>query len=215
MKLPLNAITLIAIFGLTATTPGPVPYTFEPNTPAYSAQVNADFNTLYTFLNNPNIDNTNIGSAGIYASQIIPLTTSEATFGGSIPMVFPNGATFSVPVTGGGVSPVYNAAGSPLASTAHSVRLTGVTSSTVTTCGPFVGSFCSTITLPTGVPFAYVTGGATPTTSFDCGGGESQAANGYWLHDFGTFAVEWNSLTTLYVESPVASDDYAFTCGGF
>jgi hypothetical protein len=58
-----------------------IPYTFNPNTLAQSAQVNANFTAIAAVLNG-SIDNTNIGPAGIYASQIIPTTTAQATFGG-------------------------------------------------------------------------------------------------------------------------------------
>lgn len=40
-----------------------------------------------------NIDNTNIGAAGIYASQIIPTSTGQATFGGAQPYKFATALT--------------------------------------------------------------------------------------------------------------------------
>ncbi len=65
-----------------------IPYTFFPNTLADATQVNADFSAVATCAST--IDNTNIGPAGIFASQIIPLTVGEATFGGSQPYTFPS-----------------------------------------------------------------------------------------------------------------------------
>jgi len=40
-----------------------------------------------------NIDHVNIGSAGLYASQLIPTTGAQATFGGSVAYTFGNGLT--------------------------------------------------------------------------------------------------------------------------
>jgi hypothetical protein len=49
-----------------------------------------------------NIDNTNIGAAGIYASQLIPTTVAQAVFGGSQTYTFSNGlnVTGALAVTG-------------------------------------------------------------------------------------------------------------------
>jgi hypothetical protein len=69
------------------------PFIFSPNTTIYSSQVNADFDTLYSVING-GLDNTNIGSAGIFASQIIPTNTAQATFGGALGYtIAPNVAT--------------------------------------------------------------------------------------------------------------------------
>lgn len=46
------------------------------------------------------IDNTNLtGGAGIFASQIVPLNTAEATFGGAVGYTFAPGNTTQVPIT--------------------------------------------------------------------------------------------------------------------
>lgn len=66
-----------------------IPYTFSPGTIIASAQVNADFSTIYGLVNG-NIDNTNIGAAGIFASQLVPTTGPQATFGGSQNYTFNN-----------------------------------------------------------------------------------------------------------------------------
>lgn len=64
------------------------PYTFVAGTRAQSAQVNSDFDTLYSVLN-ANLDHTNFNTTGIYASQIVPDSSANATFGGSLPYTFP------------------------------------------------------------------------------------------------------------------------------
>lgn len=66
-----------------------VPYTFVNGTPADANQVNANYAAVIACISN--IDNTNIGPAGIYASQIIPTNTAQATFGSSQQYTFPNG----------------------------------------------------------------------------------------------------------------------------
>lgn len=47
------------------------------------------------------IDNQNIGSNGVFASQVIPTTVGQATFGGSVPYTFPNGLSLGVPLAAG------------------------------------------------------------------------------------------------------------------
>lgn len=121
------------------------PYVFVAGATIASVQVNADFDTLYSVVNG-NLDNTNIGSAGLFASQIIPTSGAQAAFGGSAAYQFPAGlgvtgqavisgelfagsASVSGPIgaatTSAGVQayvpPVYNAGGSNLASTTHIV----------------------------------------------------------------------------------------------
>jgi hypothetical protein len=51
-----------------------------------ATSVNLNFNAIATAVNN--VDNTQIGAAGIYANQVIPTNTSQATFGGSQPYTF-------------------------------------------------------------------------------------------------------------------------------
>ncbi len=60
---------------------------FTAGTTANPTPVNQNFANLVTCAQN--IDNTNIGSAGIYASQIVPTNASQATFGGSQTYTFP------------------------------------------------------------------------------------------------------------------------------
>lgn len=50
------------------------------------------------------IDNTNLtGGAGIFASQIVPLNTTQATFGGAVGYTFVPGSTTQTPLTVSGV----------------------------------------------------------------------------------------------------------------
>jgi len=65
-----------------------VPYTFTPNTTILSAQVNANFQALAQGFGN--IDHSDVGPAGFYASQIIPIDAPTATFGGALPYTFVN-----------------------------------------------------------------------------------------------------------------------------
>jgi hypothetical protein len=48
-----------------------------------------------------NLDHNNVGAAGFYASQIIPTTTGQATFGGTQPYAFPNALTVKGTLTAG------------------------------------------------------------------------------------------------------------------
>jgi hypothetical protein len=69
-----------------------MPYTFTNVSGTYSTVDANTTNSNNTFLLAcaKNVDNTQIGTAGIYASQIIPTTTGQATFGGSVQYQFPN-----------------------------------------------------------------------------------------------------------------------------
>jgi hypothetical protein len=89
-----------------------VPNTFTTGTTINAAPFNANFTALATCGNN--IDNSNIGSAGIYASQIICSTVATCTFGGSSPYTFPNLLQFAyggVPTTLIGIAPTSAAGG--------------------------------------------------------------------------------------------------------
>lgn len=85
---------------------------FQPGTKILSAQANAN-NSALTAIINGGLDNTNVGTAGFFASQIKPTDGTEATFGGGIAYTFPSGLTL-----GGGLT---------IAGTLH-----GVTSMSIT-----------------------------------------------------------------------------------
>jgi hypothetical protein len=60
---------------------------FVTGTTINAAPFNTNFNLVQTAVNN--IDNSNIGSVGLFASQIIPTSSAQATFGGSQSYSFP------------------------------------------------------------------------------------------------------------------------------
>lgn len=76
-----------------------VPYVFAPNTLATAEQVNADFSSVYTLVNGY-LDATNLQyGPGIYANEIVPTNSGNATFGGSQVYTFPSGVTANGNVT--------------------------------------------------------------------------------------------------------------------
>ena len=75
-----------------------IPNSFAPGQLVQSALVDANFTAIATWANG-NIDNTNIGAAGIYASQIIPTSTPQATFGGNTGYIFGGFGTGVIPLT--------------------------------------------------------------------------------------------------------------------
>jgi hypothetical protein len=104
-----------------------------------SSAMNSNFNAISTWANG-NVDNSNIGLAGIYASQIKPTNSSQATFGGTQQYTFPSGLSVngSLSVSGAfspasvstgsitgtsitGTSLTINSSGSPVLSAANGV----------------------------------------------------------------------------------------------
>ncbi len=140
-----------------------IPNVFSNGTTINAAPFNANFSALQTCGNN--IDNSNIGAAGILASQIIPTTVGQATFGGSQVYTFPAGVAAGGPVSGttgsfsgavagtaisgttgtflnaviaGGtayVPPVYNASGAALNSGVHTSVIPTITTAGSTNTG--------------------------------------------------------------------------------
>jgi hypothetical protein len=87
--------------------PCPVNNIFVNGTVAQAGLVNQNFANSVTCASN--IDNSNIGAAGIFASQIIPTNSSQATFGGSQNFLFPNNIIVTNAVVAGSASaPAYN-----------------------------------------------------------------------------------------------------------
>lgn len=69
-----------------------IPYVFTNNVSVVDATTtNANNNFFLNCIDN--VDNTQIGAAGIFASQIKPLTVGEAIFGGSVAYQFSNSLT--------------------------------------------------------------------------------------------------------------------------
>lgn len=65
-----------------------VPNSFSNGTVANANQVNANFSAIAGCANS--LDWSNVG-AGFWASQIVPITVAQATFGGSVAYTFPYG----------------------------------------------------------------------------------------------------------------------------
>lgn len=79
---------------------GGVPNTFSNGTAADANQVNANFSALVSCAQN--VDNTQIGTGGIFASQIIPTSIAQATFASAFGYTFNNGLTVNSGLTANG-----------------------------------------------------------------------------------------------------------------
>jgi hypothetical protein len=107
--------------------------TFTTGQTLTAAVLNSNPTTFSGCFNN--LDSTNIGAAGLYASGLLPTNSSQATFGGSQLYTFPNGVAAGGPVTGttgtfsAGVSGTTGAFSSGVSGT------TGAFSSTVSNAG--------------------------------------------------------------------------------
>jgi hypothetical protein len=75
-----------------------LPFQFVDGTTAYGSQVYANDVALLNAVN-AGVDNTDIGSAGIFASQIIPTSVATATFGGTQTYIMPAGLTVTGTLT--------------------------------------------------------------------------------------------------------------------
>lgn len=83
-------------------------FVFQTGQVLTASNLNANPANFVSCVNN--IDNTNIGTAGLYASQIVPTNSSQATFGGSQAYTFPSGLSSTVIGTNGGINLVNNTA---------------------------------------------------------------------------------------------------------
>jgi hypothetical protein len=79
--------------------------------------VNPNFLTAWS----TNIDNTNIGGAGLFATQIKPTTGAQAVFGGSVNYTFPAAILATTGGNSGAVSPNFTQTGGGPAATQHMV----------------------------------------------------------------------------------------------
>jgi hypothetical protein len=79
-----------------------IPNIFVTGTTINAAPFNTNFSAVQTAVNS--IDNTNIGAAGIFASQLLPTTSAQATFGGAIGYQFLAPSASTVPLTISGVT---------------------------------------------------------------------------------------------------------------
>lgn len=89
------------------------PNTFTTGQVIDAGQLNADWDVLYAWANGQ-VDNTNIGTAGIFASQIKPTSPAQATFssawGWTITDTSPSQITLTVNAPNGQTAPILNAA---------------------------------------------------------------------------------------------------------
>ncbi len=163
-----------------------VPNTLADGQTIDSARLNANFTAIYAAFNSA-IDNTNIGPAGLFASQIVPLTAVNATFGGALPYTFANGVQVTQMGTPSFVPPMVSQSGGVIPVTAHIVI--GGASVTVgggnvtlglTGAAVFTGAntyhvnvtLIGGITTPIGVTVTYTSGSQfTVTTSNNAGQG--------------------------------------------
>jgi len=75
----------------------PVVHTFATGETLTAGNLNANPTQWASCFNN--LDYRNIGSAGIFPSQLIPTSSAQATFGGTVPLVFTLPPVFSSPLT--------------------------------------------------------------------------------------------------------------------
>lgn len=75
-----------------------IPNSFTPNTPALSAQVNQNFNTIASWANG-NVDSTNVGTAGINPSVVKCSSTFTCTFGSAQTYIFNPASAAVVPLS--------------------------------------------------------------------------------------------------------------------
>ncbi len=119
-------------------TPCAVPYNasngISNGQPAQAAQINSNFSALQACENN--VDNTNIGTAGIFPSQLIPTTGTQATFGGGQEYTFPNGAQTNLGGTLYGIPFDANSTTSDLTTHIEGGTLTTATFSAGYACAP-------------------------------------------------------------------------------
>ena len=97
-RVSLFTALLLLVASVAGATTVTVPNFFVNGTVIDANQMNANFSALTTWANG-NVDHTNVGSGGIFASQIIPDSTAHATFGGAIAYTFPNPVIFSTNIT--------------------------------------------------------------------------------------------------------------------
>lgn len=211
MKRILFVLGLIAGIALCAhradATTCTVPNTFVNGQVADAGQVNANFSALQGCGNN--IDHNNIGSLGIYASQIIPTTVGQAIFGGSLQYQFPSGIQgYAVALNGTGTSIT--------SSSYHKDWVTGTFPAVTGTCGPISGDYCVTVTLTGTSVFTSI---STYTCTVPAVQEFASGANYMYIDPSGSDAslVVLKNGTTLYVSNrdpAIASEPFQMWCEG-
>ncbi len=162
----LAVICISLVASVASATTVVIPNIFSNGQVIDATMMNSNFSALSAWAYG-NVDNTNIGASGIFASQIIPDSSAHATFGGAQTYIFPaavsmtnaftqtggtvsigGSTTFTLPLlvnpNGAGasyVAPTFVNNGAPVASTWHHVVGTAF-------CGS-VGSCTATETFAT------------------------------------------------------------------
>lgn len=122
-----------------------LPYSLTAHTLASAAQVQSDFSTIYNDYNG-NINYSNVGTSGFYASQIIPTTTGQATFGGTRPYYFPSDINTSNTVTANALVGTSITSNGNISATNQISSATASISGNVTVGGTFSGSSTGSFT---------------------------------------------------------------------
>lgn len=143
-----------------------VTYTFTNGTTAQSAQVNKNFSDVLACINN--VTGANIGPGGLFASNLIPTTVAQATFGGSgagVNYKFPG--TVLLPTIGTGCLNVTATTGAltPTGSPCPTIPLAANLGGTGTTGGGFVNGQCFYWNGTTFATQPCATGGITTITA--------------------------------------------------
>jgi len=129
-----------------------IPNVFVNGATINAAPFNVNFAAITTW--STNIDNTNIGAAGIFASQVVPTTAGQATFGGTPLYTFPAGVAAGGPLT---ATTVTGSSG-----TYSGTLIAGSATAPVPTSGSVVSSIAATVG-------AFYLGGSTEYGILDYG----------------------------------------------
>lgn len=167
-----------------------IPNTFVNNISVVDAvTTNANNTAIVNAINN--IDNGNIGALGIYASQIKPLVSAQAIFGGVLPYVMPAGLTST---TGNIVA----TAGAIIAKGGVTIASNGLQTDTATGMGIYTGTSVPTFSAPNGTLFL----------RFDGAAGTSLYVNTSGASTSGT---TWSSVVQASVSSAQGSGIITYT----
>ena len=200
-----------------------IPNSFSPGQTAYSGLIDANFTAVATTVNGL-LDNSNINPAiGIYASQIIPTTNAQATFGGA------GSLTWEIPgyltIGGSGLLVGTTIGGIVVTCQIGTTATTGVlaiglgnatqagalyvTSGSLFMAAPNASGTSGTMQLSTnglnvlGTIIPGVTGSGTPGAAGSYGG--TGSPNGVVTAPNGSLFLRYDSTTTLYVNTSGAS----------
>lgn len=193
-----------------------LPYTAVANQVAPSASYNANDAAIVAWANG-NIDNTNIGSAGIFASQIKPLTAAEATFGATATGVgykFLANDITAVPLTVSGVSgQTADLFDVTLTSGGTRVFTAGYQGGSACLCGGALWVNVSGSSTPGDISLAR-TGGASGLIAFNSALTATLdygvTTSGRWAFSGGPLLVAGSYLAVNGYASPTASTPFVF-----